>query len=84
MNKADAIRYMIKHPSGNVKVLCDIIGEERFREFNYLEYIVITAGTYRITSYIKLDYDAFYKTPGFLFSIKSILFGLMAKIFEKL
>ncbi len=85
MSKADAMRYVIDHPSGNIDLLREMIGNDRVLEFEYLGYIrngiSQTAKTYRSTSSIQLDYDAFYKEPSWISAVPSILFGSLAKLF---
>ncbi|MBQ2344110.1 MAG: hypothetical protein II390_00680 [Prevotella sp.] len=85
MSKADAIRYVVEHPCGNINQLRNIIGKERVLEFEYLGYIrngiSPTDLTYHNTASVQLDYETFYKKPSLWSAVPSILFGSLAKLF---
>lgn len=82
-NKSDAIRYVIEHPSGKIRELREVIGSERLLEFSRLRYIRKSGSSYHSTDELQKDYDAFYKKQGVWMTLKSILFGCMAKMFVR-
>lgn len=86
LNKKEAIQYVINHPTGDVSELREQIGADRLVEFEYLGYIKngISGGseTYGATSTVQQDYQSFYKKPGVLSFIPSVLFGGIAKLFS--
>lgn len=81
MDKSDAIRYVIENPSGKIKSLREAIGSEMLLEFSHLGYIRKSGSSYHSTDELQKDYDAFYKKQNIWMTMKSLLFGYMAKMF---
>lgn len=85
MSKADAIRYVVKHPTGTMESLRNKIGHDRVLEFEYLGYIgngtSSTDLTYHVTESLRRDYEIFYKKPSYWNIFVNILFGSLSKLF---
>lgn len=86
MSKSEALRYVKNHQAGEMTDLVKAIGKERVEEFEYLGYIrngmSQKSETYQSTSTFLNDYNIFYRRPGLLTCVPSLVFGLMAKIFS--
>lgn len=85
-SKSEAFQYLMKYQSGEMANLVEAIGEDRVEEFEYLGYIrngmSQKSETYQSTSTFLNDYKSFYRRPGILAWIPSLVFGLMAKLFS--
>lgn len=86
MSKSEALQYVKHHQAGEMADLVKAIGEDRVEEFEYLGYIrngmSQKSETYQSTSTFLNDYRSFYRRPGLLAWVPSVVFGLMSKLFS--